>query len=170
MKDIVLGQYKGVETPAQMDKKEKEDYLINTLVDSSKVKVSETSVNDRAKRMTEEYALRLNQQGLSIEQYYQASNTDEKALVKKMQEIAGRQLKGRMILEAIAEKENITVTEQDVDNEIKKLTMRYPVGEKKIREIMRGAEEQRLKNDILARKAMDYVLEHAVEAAPVCEK
>ena len=49
MKDIVLGQYKGVETPAQMDKKEKEDYLINTLVDSSKVKVSETSVNDRAK-------------------------------------------------------------------------------------------------------------------------
>ena len=170
MKDIVLGQYKGVETPAQMDKKEKEDYLINTLVDSSKVKVSETSVNDRAKRMAEEYALRLNQQGLSIEQYYQASNTDEKALVKKMQEIAERQLKGRKILEAIAEAESITVTEQEVDQEIKKLTIRYPVDEKKIKEIMRGAEEQRLRNDFLVRKAMDYVSEHAVEAAPVCEK
>ena len=167
MKDIVLGQYKGVETPAQMDKKEKEDYLINTLVDSSKVKVSETSVNDRAKRMAEEYALRLNQQGLSIEQYYEASKTDEKALVKKMQEIAKSQLKGKMILEAIAEKENITVTQQDVDTEIKKLTMRYPLDEKKIREIMQGAEERRLKKDILTRKAMDFVSEHAVEAATV---
>ena len=136
MKDVVLGQYKGIEFPAQLKGREKEDYLMKILVESSKAKVSESSVNERAKRMTEEYALRLTQQGLSI-------------------------------LEAIAEKENITVTQQDVDTEIKKLTMRYPLDEKKIREIMQGAEERRLKKDILTRKAMDFVSEHAVEAATV---
>lgn len=167
MKDVVLGQYKGIEFPAQLKGREKEDYLMKILVESSKAKVSESSVNERAKMMTEEYALRLTQQGLSIEQYYEASKTDEKALVKKMQGIAKSQLKGKMILEAIAEKENITVTQQDVDTEIKKLTMRYPLDEKKIREIMKGAEERRLKKDILTRKAMDFVSEHAVEAATV---
>ena len=101
------------------------------------------------------------------DRYYEASKTDEKALVKKMQGIAKSQLKGKMILEAIAEKEKITVTQQDVDTEIKKLTMRYPLDEKKIREIMQGAEERRLKKDILTRKAMDFVSEHAVEAATV---
>ena len=47
MKDVVLGQYKGIEFPAQLKGREKEDYLMKILVESSKAKVSESSVNDR---------------------------------------------------------------------------------------------------------------------------
>ena len=109
--------------------------------------------------MAEEYALRLTQQGLSIEQYYGASNTDEKALVSKMKELAKKQLRKRMLLEEIAEKEGITATEEELDREIEKLTIRYPLGKEEIKKVMQGEEEVRLRNEIVIKKAVDFLVE-----------
>ena len=118
MAKVILGRYKGIRVPQNLTDKEKEDYVIEEILVHSTVKVSEKEVTERARRMAEEYALRLTQQGLSIEQYYGASNTDEKALVSKMKELAKKQLRKRMLLEEIAEKEGITATEEELDREI----------------------------------------------------
>ena len=98
MARVILGKYIGVKVPEGLTGKEKEEHVIADILSRSTVKVSERDINERARRMAEEYALRLTQQGLSIEQYYAASRTNEKELVNRMKELAKKQLKGRRIL------------------------------------------------------------------------
>ena len=159
MAKVILGRYKGIRVPQNLTDKEKEDYVIEEILVHSTVKVSEKEVTERARRMAEEYALRLTQQGLSIEQYYGASNTDEKALVSKMKELAKKQLRKRMLLEEIAEKEGITATEEELEKKKKKLTIRYPLGKEEIKKVMQGEEEVRLRNEIVIKKAVDFLVE-----------
>lgn len=161
MAKVILGRYKGIRIPRDLANEKKEGYVIGEILSHSTVKVSEKEVTKRAGRMAEEYALRLTQQGLSIEQYYAASNTDEKALVSKMKELAREQLKKRMLLEAIARKEGITATEEEFDEEIEKLTIRYPLGRDEIKKVIQGEEETRLRNEIAIKKAVDFLMEQA---------
>lgn len=163
MAKVILGRYKGIRVPKDLPEKEKENYIIEEILSHSTVKVPEKEITERARRMAEEYALRLTQQGLSIEQYYEASNTDEKALVSKLKEQAKRQLKGRLLLEAIARKEEITATDEEFDQEIEKLTIRYPLGREEIRKIIQGEEEIRLRGEIVIKKAMDFLMKQAEE-------
>lgn len=163
MKEVVLGKYIGVQVPAKLQEKERDDYLVQEILKDSEVEVPKEMALERAKGMLEDYDLRLSQQGLSLQQYYAASKSDEKALVEKLTKIAERQLKGRLLLIAIARQENITVSEADVEAEIEKMTIRYPIGKEEIRKIMKGKEEMRLREQIKIKKALDYVKERAVE-------
>lgn len=163
MAKVILGKYKGIKVPRELTDKEKEEYIIGEILSRSTVKVPEREINERARRMAEEYALRLTQQGLSIEQYYAASGTDEKALVSKMKEMAKKQLKGRMLLGAIARKEGIKATEEEFDREIEKLTIRYPLGKEEVRKIMQGEEELRLRDEIAIQKTVDFLMKQAEE-------
>ena len=160
---VILGKYIGVKVPEGLTGKEKEEYMIADILSRSTVKVSERDINERARRMAEEYALRLTQQGLSIEQYYAASRTNEKELVNRMKELAKKQLKGRMILAAIAKKEGIAATEEDFDREIEKLTVRYPLGREEVKRVIQGEEAKRLRDEIAVKKAMDFIMEHTAK-------
>ena len=64
-----------------------------------------------------------------------------------------------MLLEEIAEKEGITATEEELDREIEKLTIRYPLGKEEIKKVMQGEEEVRLRNEIVIKKAVDFLVE-----------
>lgn len=163
MAKVILGKYKGIQVPKDLTDKEKEEYMLGEILKNSTVKVPESEIQERARRMAEEYALRLTQQGLSIEQYYASSKTDEKALVNKMKELAKKHLKGRMLLQAIAQKEGIEATKEDYDKEIERLTIRYPLGREEVKKIMQGEEEKRLRDEIVVKKAMDFLMEHAAE-------
>lgn len=163
MARVILGKYIGVKVPEGLTGKEKEEHVIADILSRSTVKVSERDINERARRMAEEYALRLTQQGLSIEQYYAASHTNEKELVNRMKELAKKQLKGRMLLTAIAKKEGIAATEEDFDREIEKLTIRYPLGREEVKRVIQGEEAKRLRDEIAVKKAMDFILEHTAK-------
>lgn len=163
MEKVILGQYIGVKVPAELTEKARQDYVVRSIVEQSEVIVSEKSVKERAESMIEEYALRLNQQGLSIEQYFESAKTDEKALLKKMQAISKRQLEGRAVLEAIAKKQKIHVTEKEYDQEIEKLSIRYLMSKVEIKKVMKGREEMRLRNDIMIKKALDFVMDNIAE-------
>ena len=160
---VFLCKYIGVKVPEGLTGKEKEEYMIADILSRSTVKVSERDINERARRMAEEYALRLTQQGLSIEQYYAASRTNEKELVNRMKELAKKQLKGRMLLAAIAKKEGIAATEEDFDREIEKLTVRYPLGREEVKRVIQGEEAKRLRDEIAVKKAMDFIMEHTAK-------
>lgn len=107
MARVILGKYKGIEVPAWLTRKEKQDYIIRTIVKMSTVKVPESEVDDQAHRMVEKCAAQLAQRGLSIEQYYQVADTDETVFVNQMKVLAENHLKERMVLEAIAREEGI---------------------------------------------------------------
>lgn len=169
MNEVVLGQYIGIPVPAKITGKEREDYVVDAIVKASQVRVPEDVVIERAKSMVEEYGVRLNQQGLSIEAYYKSANTDEKALIKKMRGIARNHLKGRAVLEAIAKKEKIVATEEEYDRELEKLSVRYLISTAEVRKIMQGREADRLRNDIVVKKALDFVLENVAETEGVSE-
>lgn len=163
MEVVVLGKYKGVQVPANLQGKEREDYVIRTIVEDSEFEVPEILIKDRAKKMGEEFSLNLSQQGLDIRQYYDKAGTNEKELMEGLKKVAKRQLEGRIILEAIARKENIKATNAEFNAEIEKLTLRYPIGKEEIRKIIVGPEEKRLKNDIVIQKTLEYVMAHTVE-------
>lgn len=164
MNEVILGQYIGVKIPKGLKGKERQDYVVRSIVERSKVEISEDSVKERARSMAEEYALRLSQQGLSIEQYYNSAGTDEKALLEKMQGISRKHLEGRAVLEAVAKKEKIKVTEEEYDREIGNLSIRYLLNKSEVKKVISGKEERRLRNDIMVKKALDFVLENAIGA------
>lgn len=163
MSEVLLGEYKNISVPGNLMGKEKIDFVLRTVVEGSSVEVSEDEVLKRAESMVEEYAIRLNQQGLSIESYYKSANTDEKALLEKMSGIARKHLEEKAVLEAIAKKQQIEATQEEYEREIEKLGMRYMLGKAEIMKIMQGKEKQRLMNDIVMKKTLDYVLDHVKE-------
>jgi trigger factor len=161
MCEVSLGQYIGVRVPANLKGKEREDYIVKVIVDGSKVTISQTSIDERARSMVEEYALRLNQQGLSIESYYESAKTNEEALLKKMRGLSKKHLEGRAVLEAIAKEQQIVVTEEEYEQQIDRLSKMYLVSKSEVKKIMSGKEEKRLKEDIKVQKALHFILEKA---------
>jgi trigger factor len=163
MCEVSLGNYIGVCVPANLKGKEREDYIVKAVVDGSRVTVSQSSVDERAKSMVEEYALRLNQQGLSIESYYESAKTSEAELLDKMRGYSRKHLEGRAVLEAVADAENIVATEDEYDKQIERLGKMYLVSKNEVKKIMNGKEEKRLKTDIKVQKALNFIVENAKE-------
>ena len=92
------------------ERKAKEDLAAKEIVKRSQIQTSEEEVTARAVQMMEAYALRLQQQGLSIEGYYRTKKTNEQELLEQMKEKARKQIQARMVLAAVAQSENLEAT------------------------------------------------------------
>lgn len=161
--EIILGQYLKIEITAQEnDKKEKEDEIIQTLIKNAQIKVPELMIEKVAFQMAEEFAKRLSQQGLSMEQYYSCCGLSAKLLLEQMMPVAEKRVKGRLVLEAIAAAEHLDVTEEEYDREITRLSSRYPLEKDEIKKLVAGKEEIQIKTDLVIQKALELVWESTV--------
>ena len=115
--------------------------------------------------MVNEFAQRLAQSGLSMEQYMQFSGLTLDKLEEQVRPEAETRIKSSLVLEQIAKDENIEVSEEEIDAEIEKMAKAYGMEADKLKEYMGDAEKESMKRDLAITKAVDLIMENVKERA-----
>lgn len=144
-------------------KSEKEEAVIDAIIEDAKMDIPEAMVTTQQRQMADDFAQRLQMQGLSIEQYFQFTGLTAEAFLEQMKPQAEKRIKTRLVLEAVAAAENIEVTEEEYKDEIKKMAEAYQMEVEKIEEMIGEFEQKAIKSDISVRKAVDFVVAQAKE-------
>lgn len=135
-----------------------EEKLIDALLAVTEVDIPDAMIESEVDAEVRDYAYRLQSQGGSLEMYYQYTGMDEKGLRDSIRPGAERQVKTRLALEAIVKTENITPTEEEIEEEYKKIASGYTV---ELETVKASIPVDSLSQDIVLRKAVDLVKENA---------
>ena len=144
-------------------KVKKEDEAMEKIIEAAKRDIPEAMVDTQGNRMAEDFARRLQQQGLSIEQYFQYTGMTAQKVLEDMKPEALTRIKSRLVLEAIVKAENIEVSEDEVNAELQKMADMYKMELDKVKELMGENEEKQIKEDLAVQKAVDLIVDTAVE-------
>lgn len=101
------------------------DDLLKVAIENMTVEVPEVMVTEEIDRMLRQYEDNLKMQGLTLEQFYQFTNSDEAALKDQMKEEALNRVKARLLLEEVAKAEKLEISDEEADQEAEKLAERY---------------------------------------------
>ncbi|KJR44762.1 Cell division trigger factor [Desulfosporosinus sp. I2] len=134
--------------------------IIAKVVDNASVEIPEVMITERIKVMVEDLNRNLTQQGMTMEQYYQFTNTTEEVMQERLRPQAAESVKMDLVLETIAKVEGIEVSEDEVDEEIKKLSELHGQDAKMLKNalIARG-ELQFYKQSLISEKTVNYLVE-----------
>lgn len=153
-----------VERKTSEAKREKENNVIDAIVEDSKMDIPEAMIDTEARQMLQNYAGRLQQQGLSIEQYFQFTGLDAQKMLDQMKPQAEKNIKARLVLEAVVDAEKIEASEEDFEKEMKTMADVYQMEVEKMKELLGEREEKQIKTDIAIQKAVEFVVENAKES------
>ena len=146
-------------------KKTKEDEAIQKIIDKSKMDIPEAMLTTQCESMVDEFAQRIAQSGLSLEQYLQFSGMTMDALMDQVKPEAMKRIQSSLVLEAIAKDQNIEVSDEDVDAEIEKMAAAYGMEADKLKEYLGESEKKSMKADLAITKAVDFVMGSIKERA-----
>ena len=136
-----------------------EDHFIDSLLEKAMegmtVDVPEAMVTEEVDRMLRQYEENLKMQGITLEQFYQFTNSDEAALKDQMKEEALKRVKERLLLEAIKEQEKIEATEEEVEKEADSLATKYNMKKDEFLKLFGGLEM--VKYDLEMRKTIEFL-------------
>ncbi len=144
-----------------------EEKLIDALLTVTEVDIPAAMIESEVDAEVRDYAYRLQSQGGSLEMYYQYTGMDEKGLRDSIRPGAERQVKTRLALEAIVKTENITPTDEEIEEEYRKIASGYTV---EIDQVKASIPVESLSEDIVLRKAVDLVKENAKITVAVPEE
>lgn len=148
-------------------KAEKENAVIEKLVENSTVELPNPMVDEEVQQMIQEFASRISSQGIPFEQYMQMTGMTPDALMGQMKPEAEKRIKVRLALEAVVKAEDIKATDKDVENEIENMASMYQMEVDKVKEILGEAQKEQLAQDVAVKKAVEFLVKNAVEIEPV---
>lgn len=151
------------ERKANEAKNKKEAEAIDKIIENAKMDIPSAMVDTQVRQMAEDFSRRLQQQGLSVEQYFQFTGLTADKLFADMQPEAEKRIKSRLVLEAIVKAENIEVSDEEYESELNKMAESYGMEVEKIKEFMGEYEQKQIREDIAVQKAVDLVVAEAVE-------
>lgn len=131
------------------------DELLAAAAKDTKIDVPEAMIAEEQHRMIHQYEDNLKMQGLTLEQFYQFTNSDEQALKDQMKEEATNRVVYRLMLEEIAKAEKIEITDKDAEKEADKLAEKYNMKKDEFLKMFGGLEM--IKYDLQMRQAMDVL-------------
>jgi trigger factor len=149
---------------------EKVAYIENTVVEkaaeAATVEVPEVMVNSEVDQMLRDFANRLRMQGMSLEMYFQFSGQDESALREQMKSDAQKRVLQTLVLDAIASAEQLTSSDEELNEELEKLAKQYNREVDELRAIFEGNDNiESLKKDIVTRKAVKLLVDSSKTVA-----
>ena len=140
---------------AEADSKYTDD-LLETIAKDSEIDVPETMINDEVSRMIEQFEQHISMQGISIEQFYQITNSNEEKLREQYKDEALKRIKYRLILEEIIKQEKIEVKDSEVADRILELAKKYNMTEDEVKKQYDNNLEY-IAYDLKVRKAFDII-------------
>ena len=126
--------------------------------------IPEAMIETQTRQMLDDFARRMQSQGLSMEQYFQFTGQSMDKMMEDMKPQALKRIQTRLVLEKIAEVENIQPTEEEVNEEISKMAEMYKMEADKLKDLIGENEMEQMKKDMAVQKAVTLVADAAVEA------
>lgn len=164
-----LAEYKEDVLKKLTEKKEeeaknvKESKVIEAIVEDSNMEIPDAMVSTTQRQMVDEFAQRIQMQGLSLEQYFQFTGLTPEKMMEQVKPQAEARIKSRLVLEAVVKAENIQVTEEDFDKEIERMASMYQMEADKVRETVGEHGKKEIMKDLAVAKAAEFVVENAKE-------
>jgi trigger factor len=146
-------------------KRTKEDEALKKIIDKSTMELPEAMIDTQCENMINEFAQRIAQSGLSMEQYMQFSGMTIDGLKEQVRPEAETRIKSSLVLEQIAKEENIEVSEDEINAEVEKMAAQYGMEADKLKEYLGDAEKESIKRDLAVTKAVDLIMENVKERA-----
>ena len=144
-------------------KRAKENEVIEKIIENAKMEVPDAMVETQAGYLVDDFARRISSQGLSIEQYMQFTGLTQEKMLEQMKPEALKRIQTRLVLEAIAKAENIEISDERVDEEVKNMAEQYKMEFDKLKEMMQDSEKEEIKNDLAVTEAVKIITESAKE-------
>ena len=151
------------EKKAEEAKLEKEDKVVDAIIAAAKMDIPAAMLETQQRQMAEDFAQRIQMQGISIDQYFQITGLTRAAFLEQINPQAQKRIQSRLVLEAVAKAENIGASDEEYNEEIKKMADAYQMDIEEINDMIGEFEKKSIREDICIRKAADFVVENAVE-------
>ena len=148
----------------------KEDAVIEAIIEDSEMELPEPMVETQQRQLVDDFAQRIQSQGLSMEQYMQFTGLTPQALVEQVKPQAVKRIQSRLVLEAIVAAEKIEATEEEFDAEIVKMAEAYKMEADKVKELLGENGKKQVMEDVCISKAVTLIVENAKEVKAKAKK
>ena len=166
-----LAEYKeDIKVRLAADKEEqvqnaKENAAMEALIADATMDIPTPMLETQQRQMLDEFAQRMQMQGLTMEQYFQFTGTTASMMLDQVKPQAEARIKSRLVLEAVVAAEGIEISEDEITEEIAKMAEQYKMEADKIAEILGEAGKKQMVEDLAVSKAAKFVVDNAVEKA-----
>lgn len=145
----------------------KEDAAVDKAIENAQMEIPDAMIDTQARQMVDDFARRLQAQGLSMDQYMQFTGANVNQMIEQSKPDALKRIQSRLVLEKIAEVENIEVSEDEITEEINQMAENYKMEADKVRELLGAEQLEQMKKDLAVQKAITLLADNAkeVEAA-----
>ena len=148
---------------AEASKGAKEDAVVDKVIENAKMDIPEAMIETQTNQLLDDFARRMQSQGIDMEQYMQLTGSNVEALREQMKPQAIKRIQSRLVLEKIAEVEDIQVPAEKLDEEITKMAEMYKMEADKLRELMGDYEKEQMKKDMAVQEAVTFIADAAKE-------
>ena len=164
-----LAEYKEHVKTNLVDRKEneakraKEDAAEDKAIENAQMDIPEAMLQTQCRQMLDDFSRRMQSQGLSMDQYFQFTGMTAEKMMEDMKPQALKRIQTRLVLEKVAEVENIQPTEEEVNEEISKMAEAYKMEADKLKELLGERELEQMKKDMAVQKAVTVIADAAKE-------
>ncbi len=134
-----------------------EDAAIDVIIADAKMDIPSVMIDTQAEQMYDDFENRMKQQGLTMDMYMKFTGLDEQKLMEQIRPQAEKRIKTRLVLEAVVKAENLTATDAEIEEEIKKMADMYKMEIDKLKELITDSEKKTIAEDICVTKAVDII-------------
>ena len=142
----------------------KENAAVDKAIENAQMEIPDAMINTQISQMLDDFSRRMQAQGLTMEQYFQFTGMTADKMREEMKPQALKRIQTRLVLEKIAETENIQPTDEEVNEEISKMAEMYKMEADKLKELLGDRELEQMKKDMAVQKAVTLVADEAKEA------
>ena len=146
-------------------KRAKEDAAVEAVIAQAQMEIPDAMVETQQRQMLDDFAQRLQMQGMSLDLYCQYTGQTQASMLESVKPQALKRIQSRLVLEAVAAAEGIVASEEDYENEVKRMADNYKMEADKVKEIMGESGKKQIMEDLAVSKAADFVRDNAVEKA-----
>jgi len=164
-----LDEYKNDLKATLLERKEKdakavkEEQVVEKIIEGAKMEIPEPMIQNTVAQMAEDFAQRIQAQGLSIEQYFQFTGMNANTFMENLKPQALKRIQSRLVLEAVVKAEGLTASEEEVNKEISNMAEMYQMEVDKLMGLIGEEEKKAMAEDVAVQKALELVVNAAVE-------
>ena len=144
-------------------KSAQQEQALDTIIAATEMDIPDAMVETEARQMVDSFGQRIQQQGLTMQQYMQFTGMDTEKMLEEMRPQAMKRIQTRLVLEAIVAAENMVTSDERLDEEIAKMAEMYSMEADQLKSYMGDAEKEQMKKDIAVEDAVQFILDNAVE-------
>ena len=138
-----------------------EDAVVAKVVENASMEIPDKMIDAQAENMVQDMARRMQSQGLSLDMYLKYTGMTVEQMKEQARPDAEKRIRTRLVLEAVAQAENIQISDEKVDEEVAKMAEAYKMEVEKLKSYMSESDIKQMKEDLAVQQAVDLLVAEA---------